>query len=116
MISLGMRISQDGVDVKTGTDSQMVLTSKYSIFKGSIQGTGSTSVERDGTPTVVTIAHGLGYIPMVQSFFEDTAGILLTSGEYFAVPNVYFDGATQMNVTVSADNTNIYLSFTILDL
>lgn len=116
MSSLGMRISQDGVDVKTGADKDMVLTSKYSIFKGSIQGTGSTEVERDGTPTTITVAHGLGYAPMVQAFFKDTDGMLLPSDEYFPVPNVYFDGSTQMNVVASSDDTNIYITFTILDL
>ena len=71
MSSLGIRISQEGVDVKTGLDKQMVLTSKYSIFKGSIQGSGTVSVPRDGTPTTVTIPHGLGYAPMAQAFIKE---------------------------------------------
>lgn len=116
MSNLGIRISQEGVDAKTGADKDMVLTSKYSIFKGSIQGSGTVEVPRDGTPTTVTVAHGLGYAPMVQAFFNDADAILFTSGRYYAVPAVYFDGTTQVNVVASSDSTNIYITFEILDL
>lgn len=116
MSSLGMRISQEGVDVKTGTNAQMVLTSLYSILKGSIQGTGSTSVERDGTPTVITVAHGLGYIPMVQAMFSDPDGVYWNTTNYLLAPVYSFDGATEFLVRVTADTTNIYITFIVADL
>lgn len=116
MSKFGIKISQTGVDVKTGADDEMVLHSDYSIFKGSIQGSGSTTVSRDGTPTTITVAHGLSYAPMVQAFFSDTNGSLFASGVYIAVPIVFFDGATQCNVVASSDSTNIYITFTVLDL
>lgn len=114
MGSLGIRISQEGVDVKTGLDKQMVLTSKYSIFKGSIQGTGTVSVPRDGTPTTVTIPHGLGYAPMAQAFFSNE--VLFGSDVYIPVPAVFFDGSTQFNAVVSSDSTNVYIKFDVEDL
>lgn len=116
MSSLGMRMSQDGVDVKTGTDDEMILTSKYSIFKGSIQGTGTTDVERDGTPTVITVAHGLGYIPMVQAMFSDTDGVYWNTTNHILAPVYSFDGTTEFSVRVTADTTNVYITFTVADL
>lgn len=116
MGSLGMRISQDGIDVKTGLDKEMVFTSKYSIFKGSIQGTGSLSVTRDGAPNVVTVAHGLGYIPMVQAMFSDINQVYWNTDNYILMPVADFDGSTEFLARVTADSTNIYITFIVADL
>jgi len=116
MSSLGIRISMDGVDVKTGTDKEMVLTSKYAMLKGTTSGTGSVSVPRDGTPEVVTIAHGLGYIPFVQASFSDPDGIYWNTTNYISAPVFSFDGTTEFSVTATADATNIYLTFVVNDL
>lgn len=120
MGSLGMRISQEGVDVKTGLDKQMVLTSKYSIFKGSIQGTGTVSVPRDGTSTVVTIPHGLSYAPMAQAFIKETAGVVFSSTVWQLLPiyTLYSfpEGDGEFSAIVSSDNTNIYIEFFMDDL
>lgn len=110
MSSIGIRISEEGVDVKTGLDKQMVLTSKYSIFKGSVQGTGTVSVPRDGTPATVTIPHGLGYAPMAQAFFSNQ--VLFGSDVYIPAPAVLSDGDNQFNAVVSSDSTNVYITFT----
>lgn len=115
MGSLGMRISQDGVDVKTGLDKEMVLTSKYSIFKGSIQGSGTASVELDGTPTVITIPHGLGYIPMAQAMFSDPDGFYWNTTNYILMPVADFDGTTEFLARVTADATNVYLTFIVAE-
>lgn len=118
MSNLGIRISQTSVDVKTGLDKEMVLTSKYSIFKGSVQGIGSVSVPRNGTPTTVTIAHGLGYSPMAQAFFKSE---LFFGSVYIPIPAVFLLTPTeseliQCNAVVSSDNTNVYITFTFEDL
>lgn len=115
MSNLGMRMSQDGVDVKTGLDKQMILTSKYSIFKGSIQGNGTTTVERDGTPRVITVPHGLGYVPMVQAMFSDPDGAYWNTTNYILTPVADFDGSTEFLARVTADATNIYLTFIVAD-
>ena len=120
MSSLGIRISQEGVDVKTGLDKQMVLTSKYSIFKGSIQGTGTVSVPRNGTPTTVTIPHGLGYAPMVQAFIKEAGAVVFSSTVWQQLPiyTLYSfpEGDGEFSATISSDSTNIYIEFYMNDL
>ena len=116
MSDLGMRISQTGVDVKTGTNAEMILTSKYSMLKGSIQGTGSVSVVRDGTPMIVTIPHGLGYIPMVQALFSDRNQKYWNTANYILFPVYDFDGVTEFFCSATADTTNVYLKFIVADL
>lgn len=120
MSSIGIRVAISGVDVKTGADKDMALTSKYSIFKGTISGTGSTTINRNGTPTVITIPHNLGYAPMVQAFYEDLSEVTNSPGYYFPLPasDYYGSGYTsyEWSYTVRADNTNIYLKFVFQDL
>ena len=70
----GIRISAPGIDVKTGADKDMVLTSKYPVLKGTISGSGNISIPKDSVGHSVTIPHGLGYIPMVQAFARDRDG------------------------------------------
>jgi hypothetical protein len=66
MADYGFRISKGGVDVKTGDDEDMVITSKYACLKGSLAGSYSGTAT-DGTTTTFTIlTHSLGYIPMFQ--------------------------------------------------
>jgi hypothetical protein len=70
MGSFGMKISPDGVEVKTGADKDMVLSSKYPLLKGSLSGSGTLSVPQSGkigditsintgTDTLTCVAHGL---------------------------------------------------------
>lgn len=66
MADYGFRISKTGIDVKTGVDKDMIITSKYSCLKGTLSGT-SSGTATDGTTTTFTIlTHNLGYIPMFQ--------------------------------------------------
>lgn len=116
MSDLGMRVSMDGIDVKTGLDKEMVMTSKYALLKGTLSGTGTVSVARDGTPEVVTIPHGLGYIPFVQASFSDTNQIYWNTDNYIFFPLYDFDGTTEFVVKASADATNVYLTFIVADL
>lgn len=120
MSSLGIRISQEGVDVKTGLDKQMVLTSKYSIFKGSIQGSGTVSVPRDGTPTTVTIPHGLGYAPMAQAFIKEAGAFVFSSTVWQQLPiyTLYSfpEGDGEFSANISSDSTNVYIEFYMKDL
>lgn len=115
MTSLGMRISQGGVDVKTGSDEEMVLTSKYSMLKGSTSGTGTVVVPRDGTLETVTIPHGLGYIPMVQALFSDRNQAYWNTDNYILFPVYDFDGSTEFYCSATADSTNVYLNFRVSD-
>lgn len=108
----GIRISYDGYDVKTCNDIDCVLTSKYPVLKGSISGSGSTTVS-SGTPKTITIAHGLSYIPNVQGFAYDNSGYIISL--YFQLPVYFFDGDVEIGWSVSADTTNVYLYFSYTD-
>ncbi|MFA5696729.1 MAG: hypothetical protein WC917_04825 [Bacilli bacterium] len=69
MADYGFRISSDGVDVKTGDDLDMVVTSKYPLLKGVLSGSGSESNNGDEKETAI-INHGLGYIPFAQVYIK----------------------------------------------
>lgn len=114
MSDYGIRISADGVDVKTGADKDMVITSKYSMLKGSLSGSGTISIPFSGVKQTVTIAHGLGYIPMAQAFWNDRDGDLGDPNAWYPLP-FYFVTYYEQAMTVRADATNVYLEFSIDD-
>src|SRR3990167_6760815 len=62
MANFGFKISQEGVDVKTATDKQLVLTSKFDTIK-IVKTITTTDHAQVGTPETFSIAHGLGYAP-----------------------------------------------------
>ena len=108
----GMRISADGVSVLTGADKDMVVTSKLSMLKGSLSGSGVVSVPQNGTPQVVTIAHGLPNIPMVQGFWNDRDGDVFNPGDFYPLPVYIFGfGGTDFAFTLEADATNVTITF-----
>jgi hypothetical protein len=51
----GIKISQDGYDVKTCTDQQLVMSSEFDLLKLKITGT---------TTGTGVVAHGLDYTPI----------------------------------------------------
>lgn len=64
-MNYGFKISQDGFDVKTCDDKDLVMSSKFDLLKTSATGTSSTAV-----------AHGLSYVPI---FFTTKARV--TAGQ-----------------------------------
>lgn len=115
MSDYGFRISKTGVDVKTGDDKDMVLTSKYPVLKGSLSGSGVVSVPRTAATQTVTIAHGLGYIPMVQAFYNDRDGDEFDPNYFYEFPAATIWGVVDFYFEVKADATNVYLLFSIDD-
>lgn len=106
MANLGVKISKDNIDVKTGSNKNTVLTSKYSILKGTIAGN-STASFSEGTEKIVTIAHNLGYIPSV-TFLVNRFGVV--SPKQYQMTPYYDSGALyQIYYYAYADSTNIYL-------
>lgn len=110
-MNYGIRISKQGVDVKTGADKDMVFTSKYPVLKGSISGEGSIVVTVDAGYAVVTIPHGLGYAPVPKAYAHeegfDYYGEMPVS-DYIEVTE--YDSYS-INWDIESDNTNVYLKF-----
>lgn len=114
MSDYGFRISATGVDVKTGSDKDMVVTSKYSMLKGSFSGSGVVSVPQNGTRVNVNITHGLGHIPMVQGFWNDRDGDVFDPTFFYPLPTYLFT-TVEYAFSAKADSTNVTLSFSIDD-
>ena len=66
----GIEVSQDGVDVTTATDEQLVMSSRFNMLK--VVDTGTTTVNKPANSAVAsnTINHGLGVTPIVLGFVE----------------------------------------------
>lgn len=98
----GFRISLSGQDVKTCTDLNTIVNSKYGLLKGAISGTGTLNI---GFPALAeaTIAHNLGYIPYV----------IVEVGAYGSVlrHSPLTVGLVDNNIVVyhAADSGNLYI-------
>ncbi len=113
----GIKISTDTNDVKTCADKDLVLTSKYKTLKGvSFSTTGTASVPQTGVTQTITFAHGLGYIPILQSFWSDVDGVFFSADKYYSMGTYVFGfGGADVFFYARADATNVYLDFTIDD-
>ena len=77
--SYGLKVSQPGFDVLTAADDELVFNSGQNVFKIVASGTAVLPYAATGTQTSVSVTHGLGYIPIVLAFFEQ-------SGTYSPLP------------------------------
>jgi hypothetical protein len=106
----GIKVSQAGYEVTTATPSQLVFSSKYQTPKIHAQGSGTLT---DSSRTV-TIAHGLGYVPLflVHSQIDPQfSADYSTTTNYFISPfqNSVGGGHVDRNVIAWADSTNLYI-------
>lgn len=103
MTDYGFRISKNGVDVKTGDDKDMVITSKYPVLKGAFAG-GGTQTCTSGEITTITVNHALGYIPFaITNFYSADYG--------FWWPNpIGFDGPSgHLYMRSYCTTSNLYI-------
>jgi hypothetical protein len=68
MGNYGLRVSQEGQDVKSCGDEKTGLNSKYPMLKQALTGSGSVAVDDDLVN--VDVSHGLGYTPFAIIFFK----------------------------------------------
>lgn len=62
----GLFVSQDGVDVISAQDNQLIFNSNQDIFKIAVSGIAAVpGVMGTGTDSHVTITHNLGFVPQV---------------------------------------------------
>lgn len=64
MTDFGIKISQDGFDVKTAAISDLVLTSKANQYKIHLKGTANFTAPNQR----INVAHGLAYTPAYISY------------------------------------------------
>jgi hypothetical protein len=81
----GIKISKDGVDVKTAANKDLVLTSDKNMFKVKQSGTVSYTFtgSETGDDLLATINHGLGYVPATMVFVYDPINDTHTHLSYF---------------------------------
>lgn len=106
----GIRVSKPGFDVYTAADDELILTSENNLFK--IVETGTVVVNKlaGDTDGGTSVAHGLGYAPMVFAFGVQTGGTA-----NIQVPEIVPDLSTGLiakQTHLYVDDTNITLSIT----
>ena len=101
----GEKISRSGFDVKTATDKQLVLTSKFKTFTIASSGSGNAIVLSGNYRERLEVAHGLGYVPAYAVY-----GKISTETEYKKVPytSAKFDISYPF-LYCWADSTKIYM-------
>lgn len=117
----GFKVSQDGYDVSSALDKQLVYSGKFNSLKISSKNSTTLTVSA-GATTTKTIAHSLGYAPshivFVKSFaYGGTSYWMVDGGALGQVPLVDPNGS---NTTLSAptddsffysysDSSNLYV-------
>jgi hypothetical protein len=100
--NLGIRISTEGNDVKTCSDLETIVNSKYALLKGKIQGSG-TKFNNGDEITVTTIPHNLGYIPFAQMHIKFSAE------PWWSEIPIFRFGVAFTKCFSYCDSTNLYL-------
>jgi len=81
MRNFGVKISKDGFDVKTATQSQLSMSSKFDSLKVKQKVTTQVTILNGVTDVTHTFAHGLSYVPAFACFVSEVG-----ADAYFAIP------------------------------
>lgn len=80
-LNYGIKVSQEGVDVRDATDDQLIMSSAFNLPKIVASGTKTVTVPSGGFTAYnyysASYTHNLGYIPSYFAFFESA----VTGGE-----------------------------------
>lgn len=117
----GIKVSQDGVDVKTAPDDDLIMSSAFNMFKIVASGTLAMTFTpgADTTTTTVSATHGLGYVPAFQAFITLDPGIMSGTLANSTVPNPYpilylIGGTNDLTLVgmaqVYVDSTKVYFT------
>lgn len=107
MGNYGLKISQDGYDVKTANPDKLVFSSAFATMPIYLQGTANHSINIYDSYNF-SISHGLGYTPYVLAFYKSSA----YNSNWVWIPD---SGATSFlgsfsNVSIRVDSTNLVLN------
>jgi len=93
----GLKVAEDGVDVLTATDDQLVFNSERNVFKILKVGTVEWQpVLGGGSSTTLEIPHGLGFAPISMVFYGE-------AGLYYPLP------MSPSSTTGTADGTPLLI-------
>jgi hypothetical protein len=117
---LGIKVSQEGYDVKTATDAQLVMSSAFNAFKIVLSGTVTLTVPDpmiSHTTYTATIPHGLSTAPAFQAYVTVPSGWSgLNANQLTQLPTMLLDSDVATNgatlfayVQGRCDSTNLYL-------
>ena len=73
MTDYGLKVSQDGYDVKTATDTQLVFSSKFGTYASMSIAVSGTSNQTSSSNITFSINHSLGVTPFVLVFYKTSA-------------------------------------------
>lgn len=117
----GFRISVAGQDVKTCSDLNTIVNSKYSLLKSAITGSGTIDIS-DLNLHTITIAHSLGYIPFARVFIMPEYYPTPGDGDHpeWAIMPINIsisDGSTSYTLEgyCYTDATNLYILLQVTD-
>jgi hypothetical protein len=101
-------VSKTGVDLFSATDDQLTFNSDHNSFKIVSDGMLSATIDADSTSstsktTTTTVAHNLGFTPIIIAFIADA-----TTGKYTSLPFFNVRGTIQRNF--SSPNNGIVLA------
>jgi hypothetical protein len=126
-VQRGFYVSQDGIDVTTASDSQLIFNSGQDIFKVVTSSTTQIPSFSLGNSQLrvnsITIPHGLPFVPILQAYALITLTVSLNGSTftqitgYVALPwmpaSFYLPDAAvnAYNIISLVDATNIYFSY-----
>ena len=103
MADFGIKISKDGVDVNTASDSQLVFSSEFNVLKIISQGSANI-VHGTASGGTTSVAHNMNFTPTFLAFIN-------SGGKYFSVgqsAGVNSDG-NYIGMEGYTDSTNLTL-------
>jgi hypothetical protein len=116
-MSKGIKVSKAGVDVKTATNKELLITSQFDTLKIALTGSLSISLPSETLTTenvtrTTNVSHNLGYVPMFQPAILGViyTGNNATGGDY--VINDYGDILTPAGAygpATQAEESNVYI-------
>lgn len=113
----GIKVSEDGVDVKTASDDELIMSSGFNMFK--IIATGTVTLNASAAPGTytTTVAHGQSFIPTCHAFINVPsfpAGSWL-SGTYVEAGPVAGEQHLGSVSYVWSDSTNVNFRIALLN-
>ena len=83
---MGVKLSQEGSDVQSASDEELIWSSDFNLFKIVESGTVEVPLASDGTTSSVVVSHSQGVVPIVLAFFDNGSAI-------FSLPSVLVESS-----------------------